>query len=470
MNIRTRLTIRFILITAIIHLLASVLIYILSADYRRDDFYERLENKANNTAKLLIEVEEVDASLLRKIEQDNPVSLPNERILIFNYQDTLLFSTDEHRDIAATKTLLDKVRLEDKIYYTQGAYEVVGFLFKGRFDRFVVIAAAKDIYGFKRLTNLVYILLIVFIISIGIVSVSAWIYAGRALYPITRIIEQVRQISAANLSYRVGRGNGNDEIARLADTFNEMLASLETSFVTQKNFIANASHELRTPLTSITGQLEVVLLSQRTQQEYVAAITSVLVDIKHLNNLSNRLLLLAQTSQPERDKKLIRLRIDDVIWQAQDELLKHHPHFNIFVDLDPKLDNEENLIIRGDEQLLKTAFSNLIENACKYSRNHTCRIFIANSSGQIVVSVKDEGIGIPGRDIERIFEPFFRGTNTHNVKGHGIGLSMVKGIIKTHEGTIHIQTKEGEGTVFFISLPCVGLSPHESKNRHQTRR
>jgi len=456
MNIRTRLTVRFIFITAIIYLLASVLIYLFSADYRRDDFYERLENKANNTAKLLIEVEEVDASLLRRIERDNPVSLPNEKILIFNYQDTLLFGTDERGVIRTPKQLLDKIRLEDKLYYTQDAYEVVGFLFKGRFDRFVVIAAAEDIYGFKRLGNLVFILLVVFVISIGIVSVSAWIYAGRALYPITRIIEQVRQISAANLSYRVGRGNGNDEIARLADTFNEMLASLETSFVTQKNFIANASHELRTPLTSITGQLEVVLLSRRTEQEYLAAITSVLEDIKHLNNLSNRLLMLAQTSRPDRDKKLAKLRIDEVIWQAHDELLKHNPHFNIFVDLDPQVDNEENLMMIGDEQLLKTAFSNLIENACKYSDNHTCHVFIVNLSQRILVSIKDEGIGIPVGDLERIFEPFYRGINTKNVKGHGIGLSMVKGIIKIHEGTIQIQTEEGRGTVFLLSLPCSG--------------
>jgi signal transduction histidine kinase len=453
MNIRTKLTVRFILITAIIILLASILIYVFSAEYRERDFYERLANKANNTAKLLIEVDEVDAELLRRIEQDNPVSLPNEKILIFNYQDSLLFSTDEDRGINITKSFLDQIRLEDRVTLAQNDFEVLGFLFKGRYDRFVVIAAATDVYGFKRLRNLIYILLLVFAISIVIVTVSGWIYAGRALYPISTIVQQVRQVSAANLSYRVDEGNGKDEIAELAQTFNSMLASIETSFVTQKNFIANASHELRTPLTSITGQLEVILMGKRSEDEYNQAINSVLEDIKHLNSLSNRLLLLAQTTSPEREKRMSSVRIDEIIWQAQDDLIKHHPEFQIAVDLNEQLDDEESLTIKADEQLIRTAFSNLMENACKYANDKTCNVFIDHSRFGITVTVKDKGIGIPESDMPKIFDPFYRGRNTKDIKGHGIGLSMVKGIIKIHDGTIQIQTAEGHGTKVTVTLP-----------------
>ena len=161
MNIRTKLTLRFIIITVIIFLLSSILIYILSADYRKEDFYSRLLNKANNTSKLLIEVDEVDVVLLRKIEQDNPVSLPNEKIIIYNYRDTVLFSTDEEKVIKVDTNLLDKIRLEEEVRYVHGEFEVLGFLFKGQYDRFVVIAAATDTYGYKRLQNLIFILFIV---------------------------------------------------------------------------------------------------------------------------------------------------------------------------------------------------------------------------------------------------------------------------------------------------------------------
>jgi hypothetical protein len=120
MNIRSKLTLRFISITAVIILFGSVLIYFFSADYRQDDFYNRLQNKANNTAKLLIEVDEVDVNLLRRIEQDNPVSLPDEKIIIYNFRDSLLFTTDEAEEIRIDQALLDQIRLDDEVRFTQG--------------------------------------------------------------------------------------------------------------------------------------------------------------------------------------------------------------------------------------------------------------------------------------------------------------------------------------------------------------
>jgi signal transduction histidine kinase len=452
MNIRTKLTVRFIIITAIIISLASILIYIFSADYREEDFYSRLQNKANNTAKLLIEVDEVDASLLRKIEHDNPTSLPDERIIIFNYRDTVLFSTDEDNHIHVDKDLLDKIRLEDEVRFKQGNYEVLGFLFKGEYDRFVVVAAATDIYGFKRLKNLIIILLVVFAISILVSSVSGWFFAGKALQPIARVVNQVDEISVNSLNLRVDEGNGKDEIAKLAQTFNSMLARIESAFLAQKNFIANASHELRTPLTAITGQLEVTLLNSRSQQEYQNVLNSILDDIRHLNRLSNRLLLLAQTSSGERKKKMSDIRIDEMIWQAKEELEKHNQSYIINIDLEENLDDEK-LTVTGDEQLMRTAVTNVIENGCKYSANATANIFISASSTGVSLSFKDNGIGIPDEDIPNVFEPFYRGANTKNIKGHGIGLSMVKGIVKLHDGTIHVSSIENSGTVVTINLP-----------------
>ncbi len=455
MNIRTRLTLRFILITAVIMMLASVLIYVFSAEYRREDFYSRLMNKANNTAKLLIEVDEVDIDLLRKIERDNPASLPNEKIVIFNYRDTVLFSTDENRVIQVDTALLDRVRLEGEVRSVQGEFEVLGFLFTGQYDRFVVIAAASDIYGFKRLKNLSFILLIVFGISIVIVSISGWIYAGKALQPIARVVNQVDDISVASLNRRVDEGNGNDEIAKLAKTFNRMLERLETSFTAQKNFIANASHELRTPLTSITGQLEVTLLNPRSPDEYKMVMNSVLDDIRNLNRLSNRLLLLAQASAEERKRRMLPIRIDELMWQAKEDVVKHYDGFTVNIDLDQNLDDESKLLISGDEQLIRTALMNIIENGCKYSPDKTADVFIQESRSGLRIKFTDKGIGIPPEDLSNIFEPFYRGSNTKNIKGHGIGLSMVKGIIKLHRGMIQMVSNVGAGTTVTIDLPIV---------------
>ena len=252
-------------------------------------------------------------------------------------------------------------------------------------------------------------------------------------------------------------GNGKDEIARLAQTFNSMLSRLELSFTTQKNFIANASHELRTPLTAITGQLEVTLLNSRSPEEYMKVILSVLEDIKNLNDLSNRLLLLAQTSSEERNKGMSLLRINELIWQVKEDLSKRHPAFIINIDLDENLDDEKKLMIKGDEQLMKIAMSNLIKNRYKYSSNKTTNVYVKSSKLELSIVFQDTGIGIPAEDINNIFDPFYRGRNTKSIKGHGIGLSMVKGIIKTPGGKINITSLERSGTTITISLPTTWI-------------
>ncbi|HNP95934.1 MAG TPA: histidine kinase dimerization/phospho-acceptor domain-containing protein, partial [Cyclobacteriaceae bacterium] len=373
MNIRNKLTLLFIVIVAIIITIASISIYYSSADYRQDDFYSRLMNKAINTAKLLIEVEEVDASLLRRIERDNPLSLPKEKIIIYNYKNEILFSTDEEKELVIDNQLLDKIRLEDQVRFTQGEFEVLGFLFSDEFDRFVVVTGATDIYGLKKLQNLRLILIIVFCASIVVVTIAGFIYSGRALKPISRVVANVQDISISSLDVRLDEGNGKDEIAQLAHTFNEMLERLERAFKTQKNFIANASHELRTPLTAITGQLEVLLMKDRTTEEYKVAVQSILEDIKNLNSISNRLLLLAQASNFDNEKQLEPLRIDELMWQVREELIKHSKEYKIEISLSDSVD-DGHLSVMGDAQLMKTAISNVIENGCKYSQDHTVQV------------------------------------------------------------------------------------------------
>jgi len=453
MQIRKKLTYQFIVVVALILFLSSLAIYFFSADYRQEDFYNRLLNKANNTSKLLIEVEEVDANLLRRIEKDNPASLPDEKIIIFNYQDEVLYSSDEDHALKIDDVLLNRIRLSEEIRFRQGEYEVLGFLFTDKFDRFVVVAAAVDIYGLKKLKNLRIVLSIVFGMSIILVFISGWIYAGRALKPISRVIDQVNDITISSLNLRVYEGNGKDEIAKLANTFNKMLERLESAFKMQRNLIANASHELRTPLTAITGQIEVTLMNERTNEEYKNAITSALEDMRSLNSISNKLLLLAQTSSETSSFDFQPLRIDDVVWQARTELIKRNQNYRVNVSLNEELADAHQLTIIGNEQLIKTSMSNLIDNGCKYAPDHQVLVDISTKNNQLILQFIDHGIGIDSLDLKHIFEPFYRCKNALTIKGHGIGLSLVERIVKLHDGTMEVNSKIAEGTTFTISFP-----------------
>lgn len=453
MQIRTRLTLQFIIIVAIILVMASLSIYYFSAGHRKEDFYGRLHDKATNTAKLLIQFEEVDIELLTKIEEDNPVSLPREKIIIYDYKNLVIYSTDKDQVLQITGDMLDEIRLKGEIRFREGDFEVLGFLFTDRYDRFVVIAGAVDIFGWRKMVNLRNILLGVISISLLLLSFSGWIYAGKALAPISKLISRVDEISITSLNLRLDEGNQKDEISRLAATFNMMLSRLETAFTSQKQFINNASHELRTPLTAITGQLEVVLMGDRSPDEYRKVIGSVLEDMRSLNSISNRLLLLAQTSAERIDLNIRPLRIDELIWQCREDLIKRHNEYQITVDFDNSLDDETKLTFPGEEHLIKTLIINLLDNGCKYSDNHSVTVVLRSADPYFIMDFNDAGIGIPEADLEHIFEPFRRGQNAVGIKGHGIGLSLVERIVALHQGKIDIRSQVGKGTSITIYLP-----------------
>ncbi len=172
--------------------------------------------------------------------------------------------------------------------------------------------------------------------------------------PISKIVNQVNKIEASNLNERLEEGNEKDEIVHLAKTFNNMLSRLEKAFRVQKNFIANASHELRTPLTVITGQLEVVLMKARSNEEYKNTLLSALDEIKDLNLLSNKLLLLAQTSAEQNDLNFSPIRIDDILWKARREILKRNEKNSIDINFGEGIDDDSKFTVSGNEFLLKT--------------------------------------------------------------------------------------------------------------------
>ncbi|MCF8465306.1 MAG: HAMP domain-containing histidine kinase [Flavobacteriales bacterium] len=453
MSLRNRLTLQFGLLASLVLGVASIAIYFLSADYRKDEFSQRLISRGENMAKLLIQIEEVDQNLLNIIECDNPVRLPEEQILIFNFRDSLIYSSEGLDIEMPTKDFLNQVRLDGSIQISKEKRESEAFLFTDRYDRFVVIVSGIDVYGRRKIQNLGQVLAIV--LGLGMIAffLVGRVYAERALSPIKQLVAEIAGISISNLNKRANEGNGSDELAKLAISFNAMLARLEAAFVVQRNFIANASHEMRTPLTAISGQLEVILLKQRSEEEYKVAIESVLQDIHKLNKLANRLLMLAQTGTDAPEANFRQVRIDDIIWEVRADLKKMKPDYCIEVDLDETITDLEELQVLGSDILLKALILNLMENGCKYSDDHVVKVSLGVRANTIQLTFTDNGIGISEADLKQIFDPFFRSNSIRNRDGHGIGLSLVKRICDLHKGTIKVSSVLGKGSTFTVSLP-----------------
>jgi signal transduction histidine kinase len=453
MQIRERLTYQYVANVAAILILSSLAIYFFSALHRQNEFYNRLKDKAASTAQLLIEADEVDPALLQTIDRKNLGSLFAEKVIIYNDQNTVIFSTDDTNILQITDSIRNQVRQTGEIRFSRGEYEVAGITYTDRSNHFLVFAAAYDKFGVSKLRYLSLILFAVFVASIIFVFFSGWNYAARALAPISQVVKQVNNISARNLNARVDEGNGKDEIAQLAQTFNEMLQRLETAFRMQKMFVSNASHELRNPLTVISSQLEVALIKERPAHEYRITMTSVLDDIQQLSQMLNRLISLAQVSADEARLAFGDIRLDELLWQCQDELLKRFPAYRVQIILDELPEDEQRLHIQADEPLLKIAFVNVMENACKYSPDHEVELRLRTDDQALRVYFIDRGMGIATEELPQIFEPFYRSPHVAAIKGQGIGLSLVERIIKLHRGSIHVTSEINRGTTVRIDFP-----------------
>ncbi|GAB3181473.1 sensor histidine kinase [Telluribacter humicola] len=452
MQIRTRLTVQFSMLVSAILLVTFLAIYYFTYINTNEDFYVRLRSKAISTAELLLEVQEVDTELIKIIDRWNRSLIFNENILIFDEKNRLIYRNTDSLSIKVSNYWLDEIRRAGQIRYTDGDYKVVGIYYKYPFNKAVVLLGAQDLNGQAILYNLRSMLAVTFIIMTAIVTFAGWLFSRRALFPISRVMNEVEGILPQKLNTRLDTPNQNDEIGRLTITFNKLLDRIETAFRMQKTFVANVSHELKNPLTKISSQLEVSLLKERTIDEYKNTMHSVLEDIQQLSQLSNTLLELAKVSEDRRDILTEIVRVDELLWDARTSISQANRQYRIQFNLGELPEDDTWLEVTGNPTLLKTAFLNLIDNACKFSEDSTVQISLSASQEAIEVNFSDYGKGIPEKDQNLIFQPFFRGDNTASVKGYGIGLSLVDRIMKLHSGTIAIEPNEPVGTTFKLTF------------------
>jgi methyl-accepting chemotaxis protein len=246
MNIRAKLTFRFTVIVAAIILLLSSAIYYFSADYRKSEFYGRLKDRGYNTAKLLIDVDEVNSNLLSIIERNSAYSLMQEDVVILNATSNIIYcNCSDSTPIRYIKDKISRIWLDRELHFNDKQREAVGFIFQGKNERYIVVVAAFDQFGLSKLKYLRLILVLGSFFSTSLVFIAGWIFAGQALKPVALITSEADKITGSDLQVRLHEGNKKDELARLAMTFNRMLNRLEKSFEIQRSFVSNSSHELR---------------------------------------------------------------------------------------------------------------------------------------------------------------------------------------------------------------------------------
>lgn len=452
MQLRTKITSIFIGLTSLFLTGIFILIYFVSKTYTESEFYLRLSQRATIAAQAYLEADELNIDIYDDIRIRHLMTLPNEKEIIY--------PVDAERKIPLVA--LDKSlpgRFYKKIFDTNYAelkkddYYYTGLLFHDIKGDFIVVLSATDLYGFGKSENLRNTLIIAFFISIVFIFILGRVYATQALSPISKIIKEVNSIRAENLSLRLGTANGKDELAQLAKTFNNMLDRLQISFDLQSNFINNASHELRNPLTAILGQIEIALNRARSKEEYHSILKSIDLEASRLDFLVNGLLKLAKTDFDSKGIVIEPIRVDELVLDIKKNIDASIPNNQIELDFEELPVNENAITLLGSESLLKVAFGNILENACKFSDNKKVLIKIFSETGSISLTIKDEGVGIPEKELKNIYEPFFRATNVRGIEGFGFGLPLAYRIIKMHSGEIRVLSQIGKGTLVKIKLP-----------------
>ncbi|PQA54408.1 sensor histidine kinase [Siphonobacter curvatus] len=473
MHLRTRLSLTFVVVVSPVLLLFLANFYYYFSTSNRDYFLNIVKNRGVTMTHLMSRGESLDRSLLRWIDEGTYTSLSNRRVAIFDEQNQLLYDSGELDDkeiqeppFTITEPLLQQITSQKVVSISDGERMGYGLLLhNSKGQRYKVVSYAIDDYGQQKMHEMITVSVATLVIAFLVVIVLSQIFARRSIKPISNMIEKIEQIKVSNLELRLPvPPDADDELSRLAVSFNQMLDRI-SSFEMQRSFVSNASHELRTPLTLITNQIEVSLIKPRSSEEYQNLLKSLLEDINRLNALSNGLLELAQFDVKEIQVTWATVQLDEVIYEAVASVLHKYPNYRISFATDAQ-DEDESLpaiAIRGEESLLQMAFMNLIENGCKFSSDHHTQITVKPHSDYVEVLFEDQGIGIAESELDYIFQPFYRATNSHAIKGNGIGLSLTEKIIKLHRGRIMVTSLLDQGTRFQVDLPSLPALNEEVK-------
>lgn len=414
---------------------------------------------------ILTEKEEVSSNLFWK----------NDSIIINKMPE---WDEAEHKNVEVSPTFLQIVDINGKVIYHSAnllkdtfpynPHNKKDFFYTGvisgqkiRLGQFPILNDSGKLIGqltiavsqeesFIILNNLIWVLLISFPIVLLIQFIASSLAASKAIKPVHQLIQTTSGISQSNLSTRLPLPDHKDELYNLTETINELLARIETSLQQQKQFTSDASHEIRTPLSAIRGTLEVLIRKQRDPIHYEEKIDGVIAQVDRLDALLDQLLQLARIESGFTSIKKETVNLSSILyilterWSETARLNKININLNI----------TERAVVTCDKLYLELILDNLVSNAIKYGNENGNVLIIWNEDTK-TLSVTDDGQGISEEDLPHIFDRFYRvdESRSSEIKGNGLGLSIVKELADIQQITLKANSKPGSGSTFTLKFP-----------------
>ena len=434
-NNRILLTLKYTALMSAVLIVSLIIVYLMSDHARHTAFRHTLRSEAITKANLFLE-HRVDAETMQHIYLNNTQFINEVEVAVYTPGFVMLYHDAAQHDIVKeTQGMIAEICEQGEMdLEVEEGYQAVGILykdpllsplkgddtsraekspFKGDLEGlgfYIITAAAHDGYGEANILALRHTLFIILIVSVVLMLVIGYILATMTIRPIERALNS------------------------------------------QKMLVSNVSHELRTPLASIIGELDLAIQRQRTPEDYQQRIANALSDAHRMSGIIVGLLNMARAEYDKSQIKMELIRIDELLMEVRENLLRANSRYNININYDDSLladDADEALSLRANQYLLSLALRNLMENNCKYSDNQTSNITISMKDNRIALTFTDNGIGMTVAEQRSIFKPFFRGNHLVS-EGHGIGMALAQRIITLHGGKIQVISKEGYGTTFLV--------------------
>lgn len=282
-------------------------------------------------------------------------------------------------------------------------------------------------------------------------GLGGYFLANRALKPVDEITNTAQNMNSQDLSKRIDYQGAMDEVGRLAQTFDQMLARLQESFERERRFASDAAHELRTPLTVLKGQIEVTLSRARSSTEYESKLRELAVQVDRLIRLSNALLFLSRSDQNQISTKPVPVNLTELlsVLVEQFQPLAKEKNLNVSTQL------ADGLFVIGDNDYLIRLFMNLLENALKYTpADGQIQVSAERDANGVQVKIYNSSDGIASEHIPHLFERFYRVDEARSsaTGGNGLGLAIAQEIVRLHDGEINMWSEAGNGVTFFVRL------------------
>lgn len=455
-SIRLRLTLWYVLLLAIILAGFSAGIYLTLRHNLYVNLDDSLEARANDLLPL-VQHNGASPTLSASTSADRP-DLGEQFVRVYDASGRLTFdSSGEAGAIPIDEQAVQRALVGGIVTHGMSVtgdpfrVRIVPIDQNGRITGALEVGRAADDVA-DALQSLLLILGFAYPVTLAVAGFGGVFLAGRALSPVDKLTRLARRISAEDLSQRLDLRLPDDEVGRLARTFDDMIARLENAFRRQRQFTADASHELRTPLTAIKGQVEVALTRPRDPAAYREVLQAVNEDVDRLIRLVGSLLTLARADAGQIPIASEAVHLPDLVASAVVQVRGAADQRDVELEAEPG----PPVTMQGDEDMLLQLILNLLDNAIKYTPSGG-RVTTGwrISDTQVELWVRDTGIGIAPEHLPHIFDRFYRvdEARSHAEGSAGLGLSICRWIAQAHGGSISVESAPGQGSEFTVRLP-----------------